>query len=93
MFPYYILISFLLFEFLVFIFIKVYKKKFQWLLTNEDELPNFEEIKFQKFKKESLDEKLGWKQKLESSGLQKIKKKYSKFRNNFRTLINKKRKN
>ena len=92
MFPYYILISFLLFEFLVFIFIKVYKKKFQWLLTNEDELPNFEEIKFQKFKKESLDEKLGWKQKLESSGLQKNKKKYSKFRNNFRTLINKKKK-
>ena len=81
------------FELLIFFFIKRYKKNFKWLLTNDDEYPNFDKKKFQLFKKYSFDEKLGWKQKLLGSGLNNInKKKYSRTLGNHRILSDKTKK-
>ena len=85
-----IFISFLLFELFIFFSLKKFKKNFQWLITEEDEFPVFDKIKFQKFKINSLDEKLGWRQKLEGSGFKIKKKKYSNSINNHRILLNKK---
>ena len=86
-----IFISFLLFELFIFFSLKKFKKNFQWLITEEDEFPVFDKIKFQKFKINSLDEKLGWRQKLEGSGFNNQKKKYSNSINNHRILLNKKK--
>ena len=54
-----IFISYILFELFIFFSLKKFKKNFQWLITEEDEFPVFDKIKFQRFKINSLDEKLG----------------------------------
>lgn len=92
MFLFYIILFIFIFEIIIFLLVEKFKKKFQWLLTNQDEFPNFNKEKFNNFKKNSLDEKLGWKQKLDSAGLEQNKKKYAK--NSFlnhRNLSNKKK--
>lgn len=86
-----IFIFFFLFELIIFFSLKKFKKNFQWLITEEDEFPVFDKIKFQRFKINSLDEKLGWRQKLEGSGFNNQKKKYSNFINNHRILLNKRK--
>ncbi len=86
-----IFISYILFELFIFFSLKKFKKNFQWLITEEDEFPVFDKIKFQRFKINSLDEKLGWRQKLEGSGFKNHKKKYSNSINNHRILLNKKK--
>ncbi len=86
-----ILIFFFLFEILIFFSLKKFKKRFQWLLTNEDEFPIFDKTKFQNFKTNSFDENLGWRQRLEGSGFNNRKKKYSNSINNHRVLLNKKK--
>ena len=86
-----IFISYILFELFIFFSLKKFKKNFQWLITEEDEFPVFDKIKFQRFKINSLDEKLGWRQKLEGSGFKNQKKKYSNSINNHRILLNKKK--
>ena len=56
-------------ELLIQVFIRFYKSKFKWFITNDDEIPKFNEKKFKNFLLESFDLKLGWKQKLNTSGL------------------------
>ena len=60
-------------EFSIQIFIILYKPKFKWFITEEDEIPKFDKKKFNNFLTESFDYKLGWKQKLNSSGFLELK--------------------
>ena len=78
-------------ELLIQVFIRFYKNKFKWFITNDDEIPKFNEKKFKNFLLKSFDLKLGWKQKLNTSGLLKEitnTKTYLDHRN----LVNKKKK-
>lgn len=49
---------------------KYAKKKFQWLINYEDEIPIFEKKKLNKFFKESFDPELGWIRKSNTSGIE-----------------------
>ena len=55
-------------EVFIYLLVKIYKKNFQWILTDEDEYPVFNKKKFKLFKENSFDKNLGWIQKLNSSG-------------------------
>ena len=86
-----IIIFFFVLEFLIQGLISLYKIKFKWFITNTDEFPKFYKIKFKNFIDNSFDFKLGWKQKLNSSGFFKNEKKIIIFQTH-RNLINKKKK-
>ena len=81
----------LILELLIQIFIRFYKSKFKWFITNDDEIPKFDEKKFKNFIAESFDYKLGWKQKLNSSGFLKQHIKTKQYLDH-RNLVNKKKK-
>tara|TARA_A100000164_G_scaffold315210_1_gene294742 strand:- start:233 stop:538 length:306 start_codon:yes stop_codon:yes gene_type:complete len=66
----------------------LYKIKFKWFITNEDEIPKFDKIKFNNFLSKSFDHKLGWKQKLDSSGFLKKSKRLNTSEH-YRNLTNK----
>ena len=80
----------LILELLIQIFIRFYKSKFKWFITNDDEIPKFDEKKFKNFIAESFDYKLGWKQKLNSSGFLKQNIKTKQYLDH-RNLVNKKK--
>ena len=54
------IIFLLILEILIFITINIFKKDFQWLITNEDEYPFFSNEKLEKFYKNTYDSELGW---------------------------------
>ncbi len=83
-----VIIFILILEFLIQILIKLYKIKFKWFITNEDEIPKFDKIKFNNFLSKSFDHKLGWKQKLDSSGFLKKSKRLNTSEH-YRNLTNK----
>ena len=51
---------FLIFELFLILIVKIFKKKFKWLINSDDELPKFQHKKLNKFYKESHDPILGW---------------------------------
>ena len=53
---------------LLFIFVRVFKKEFKWILDKKDETPNFNKNKLNKFYKDSYDPYLGWDRKKNSKG-------------------------
>lgn len=61
---------FLIFEFFLIFIVKIFKKKFKWLINSDDELPKFKKKKLEKFYKESHDSMLGWDRKRNSSGFE-----------------------
>ena len=69
-----IIISFLIIlEILLHLVIFYFRKNFQWLITEKDEYPNFDNIALEKFFKNSFDKELGWVRKPNSSGIEKAK--------------------
>ncbi len=86
-----IIATIIILEFLIQIFIKIYKQKFKWFITEDDEIPKFDKKKFENFLINSFDAKLGWKQKLNSSGFFEFKKKKIKYIHH-RNLIKKHKK-
>ena len=69
-----IFISYIFIRAFIFFSLKKFKKNFQWLITEEDEFPVFDKIKFQRFKINSLDEKLGGGKNLKDRDLKTKKK-------------------
>ena len=67
-----ILLIFLLFiifiEIILILSVKILKKKFKWLINNEDEYPIFSKQKLKKFYNNSYDKELGWDRKKNSNG-------------------------
>ena len=59
-----ILLIFLLFiifiEIILILSVKILKKKFKWLINNEDEYPIFSKQKLKKFYNNNYDKELGW---------------------------------
>ena len=55
-----IIIIFLLIEFFIYIIVKYVNKKFQWLITKNDELPKLSKKGIEKFFKHGFDSELGW---------------------------------
>ena len=86
-----IIISFLVIEILLQIFIRSYKRNFKWFINDDDEFPKFDEAKLKNFLSKSFDYKLGWKQKLNTSGFLHRNQK-TDTSHNHRKLINKKKK-
>ena len=60
-------------EILIFFSFKIFKKKFVWLISNEDEVPNYDFKALKKFYNTSFDNKLGWVRKPNTSGYEKGK--------------------
>lgn len=56
------------FEILIRILVKIFKKKFQWIITKEDEKPKVNNIKYEKFFNENFSEDLGWDRKPGTKG-------------------------
>lgn len=56
------------FEILILILVKIFKKKFQWIITREDEKPKVDNIKYEKFFNENFSEDLGWDRKPGTKG-------------------------
>ena len=52
------------------VLVKYLKKDFQWLITEEDEYPDFDKKALKKFFKNSFDKELGWVRKPNSSGFE-----------------------
>ena len=59
-----------LIEYILNFLTKYAKKKFQWLIDYEDEIPIFDKKKLNKFFKESFDPELGWIRKSNTSGIE-----------------------
>ena len=64
----FLILVILIFEIVIFILINRFKKKFQWIVTKEDEYPLFSKNKLKNFYKNSFDPILGWDRKKNSSG-------------------------
>lgn len=75
-----ILISIILFlEFFLFIIVKKIRNNFQWLITEKDNTPLFEDKDLKKFFSRSFDKNLGWSKKPKIIGYEKIHLKKTKF--------------
>ncbi len=83
---YYLLVSLIIIEIITYAAVKFYKKKFQWIIDDQDECPLFDNEKFQSFKTNSYDQDLGWIQKLDSSGFSRNSKKLPGYKNNYRKI-------
>ena len=74
-----ILLFIVLFEFFVFCFVKINRKKYPWLITRVDERPNFTDELLEKFFNNSFDLDLGWVKRANSSGIENGKKRQVSF--------------
>ena len=63
-----IILIILIFEIIIFISINHFKKKFQWIITDKDEYPNFPKKKLLKFYTNSFNPIMGWDRKKGTSG-------------------------
>ena len=57
---FYFILYILIIEIILFFFIQYNKKNFQWLITENDELPNFKEDNINSFFESSYNKDLGW---------------------------------
>jgi len=55
----YVILFFLIFEIFVFILINYFRSEFQWLITEKDEYPKFNQVALTKFINSSYDPILG----------------------------------
>ena len=74
-----LIIFILLFEVILIIVIKNFKKDFKWLVEEKDEKPKFDKIKLQKFYNKNFHKDYGWDRKPLSSGIE-YSNKISKFK-------------
>ena len=72
---FFIIIILIIIELILIFTVKILKKKFQWLITNEDEYPLLDKKKLKNFYKNSFDNLLGWDRKKNSKGYE-----YNKFK-------------
>jgi len=79
-----ILFIIILIEFILFLFVRFFKKDFKWIITKEDKFPFKSNDNFEEFFKNSFDKKLGWDRKKNTFGYEKLNKKltYYKILNN-----------
>ena len=56
----YFIFFILILEIILFFFINCTKKNFQWLITENDELPDFKAKNIESFFESSYDKNLGW---------------------------------
>ena len=55
-------------EIVLVLFVSMQRRKFQWLITEKDELPEFDHAALEKFIGSSFDPRLGWVRKPDSTG-------------------------
>ena len=89
---YIMFIFFVFFEFFIFTLVKIFKKKFQWLVTKEDEFPFNKQNEIDYFLKNSFSKNLGWDRKPGTKGVELLGDSKTKFeinRHGFRKSNNK----
>ena len=65
-----VVLIFILLECLITLLFFWLKKDFQWLVNKDDENPQFDKIRFDRFLKNSFDAYLGWDRKRATTGFE-----------------------
>ena len=74
-----LIFCFIFLEILIFILIKISKRRFQWIIDYPDQYPKIDNSKLLKFYKNSYDEDLGWIRKENTQGIEKTYSTQTKF--------------
>ncbi len=64
------IIFLIFFEILIFFLVKILKKNFKWIITNNDEQPKFDNERFNNFIKNNFSRELGWDRRPGSKGIE-----------------------